>query len=299
MYKFSFVILHYETINDTIECINSILNNIEYIEYEIIVVDNASKNKSGIQLKELYKGNSKIHVLINLENIGFAKGNNIGYKFAKDELRSSFIALINNDTLIKQKDFIDIVIKKYKETKFDLLGPDILSINEDYHQNPKPLSIRNKMVLKRLILHHIFLLLLNYILIDQKAEQIKKYFVKKPLIKNITNKDYDHTRDLYNVKLSGCCLIFSPKFIADYDGLYDKTFLYSEEEILFYQMKRDNRKTLYSPDIKIIHKEDATLNSLFTQTYKRRRFYYKNYIRSGFAFLKLLNQDNIMESWDE
>lgn len=47
--KFSFVILHYlqKSVEDTIECIESILNNIDYNDYNIVVVDNGSKDRSG------------------------------------------------------------------------------------------------------------------------------------------------------------------------------------------------------------------------------------------------------------
>ena len=83
MYTFSFVILHYISITDTIECIESILKNINYLKYYIIVVDNGSKNNSGNILKEKYKNNSNVKVILNENNLGFARGNNVGYKLAK------------------------------------------------------------------------------------------------------------------------------------------------------------------------------------------------------------------------
>lgn len=44
--------------------------------------------------------------------------------------------MINNDTLIKQKDFIDILIGKYKVSKYGVLGPDVISLIDNGHQNP-------------------------------------------------------------------------------------------------------------------------------------------------------------------
>lgn len=299
MYKFSFVILHYKTFKDTIECVNSILNSIKQNEFNIIIVDNASHNGSVNKLKEIYSEKSNIYILQNADNLGFAKGNNVGFRFAKYTLKSDFIALINNDTIITQPDFIERIYEKYKSEKFDLIGPDVLSLNSNVHQSPKPLSIRNKKVLKKLIIHHLILLFLNYLFIDEIIEKLKKALHKKSLIQNIQKKEFNFNLEMQNVKLSGCCLIFSPLFIEQYDGLFDKTFLYSEEEILFYMMRRDKKKTIYFPEIKIYHKEDATLNSIFKSNLKRRRFYYKNYIKSGVAFLQLINHDNILESWDD
>ena len=127
MNKICFVILHYIVIDDTIECIESIFNNIKYENYNIVVVDNKSPNSSGKILKDKYKKNDRVTVILNNENSGFAKGNNIGYKYAKAILKAQFIILINNDTIIKQNDFIDKIINTYEETKFYVLSPNIIS----------------------------------------------------------------------------------------------------------------------------------------------------------------------------
>ena len=80
-----FVILHYQTVSETTQCVSSIINNIEYDNKHIIIVDNSSPNKSGTYLKEYYKYDKNIEVIINKENLGFAKGNNIGYAYARNE----------------------------------------------------------------------------------------------------------------------------------------------------------------------------------------------------------------------
>ncbi|UXD44446.1 glycosyltransferase [Enterococcus faecium] len=79
-----FEVLHYETINETIQCVESILSNV--INPVIVVVDNASSNNSGNELIEKFKSYDNVFVLINEKNLGFAKGNNIGYKFCEKNL---------------------------------------------------------------------------------------------------------------------------------------------------------------------------------------------------------------------
>ena len=125
--KFTFVILHYLTTEDTVECIDSIIKNIKYDNYNIIVVDNGSYNNSGEKLKRIYESNKSIKIILNKNNLGFAKGNNLGFNYAKYELNSDFVALINNDTIINQYDFITNIIKSYNKYNFDILGPDIRS----------------------------------------------------------------------------------------------------------------------------------------------------------------------------
>ena len=179
MYKFTFVILHYLTEKDTIACIDSIINNIEYENYAIVVVDNGSVNQSGEMLLKYYSKNKKIKIIINHENLGFAKGHNIGFKYAKHTLKSDFIALLNNDTFVKQSNFIQRIIEKFGTTPFHILGPDIISTKDGRHQNPCPKTLQNMYNLKRHILNNRILLVLNYIFIDKFFEKIKKSLFKK------------------------------------------------------------------------------------------------------------------------
>lgn len=67
MKKIVFVILHYQTIKDTEECINSILQNINYGNFEIVIVDNFSTDGSGQVLKDKYNNLSNMHVILNNE----------------------------------------------------------------------------------------------------------------------------------------------------------------------------------------------------------------------------------------
>lgn len=78
MSKFSFVILHYNTIEDTRACVSSIENKCKNSEYHIYVVDNTSPNKSGGELAKTFSQKDKITVILSEENLGFAKGNNLG-----------------------------------------------------------------------------------------------------------------------------------------------------------------------------------------------------------------------------
>ena len=72
MPKVVFVILHYLTTVDTLECIKSIKKNIKYKNYEIVIVDNASNNGSYITLEKEFKDDGKIHLIKNDKNLGFA-----------------------------------------------------------------------------------------------------------------------------------------------------------------------------------------------------------------------------------
>ena len=122
-----FVILHYQALKETLDCVRSIKNNIAK-DYKIIIVDNLSPNNSGEQLKKQFSQDNRIVVILNRENCGFAKGNNIGYQEAK-RYDPDYIVVLNSDTVLLQSNFLVLVEEAYKKYKFDVLGPDIYSTN--------------------------------------------------------------------------------------------------------------------------------------------------------------------------
>lgn len=288
--KFSFVILHYLTYEDTDECIESILNNIDYPDYDIVLVDNASTNDSLQKLEKKYGNHEKVYFVKNDANLGFAKGNNSGYKFAKDELNSDFVVMINNDTIIEQRDFLSVILEKYKQTNFDILGPDIVSTQDGLHQNPN----RNrgfteeevKTEMKKLQTK----LMLNYLGLEDLILKLYRTVRKNPTPIAV-NKNWEEEQE--NVVLHGSALIFSPNYVKKYNGLYSKTFLYMEEDILYYIAQKENLKILYTPAVRIYHKEDSSTNAVYQKETKKRRFVYKHVIASSKEFLRLRQDDTI------
>lgn len=95
MIKVIFVILNYKSFQDTIKVADEILS-MEQDSFHIVVVDNASPNKSFASLYDYYKGNNKVDVISSGENGGYAKGNNYGLRYAK-RYNPEFACVINND----------------------------------------------------------------------------------------------------------------------------------------------------------------------------------------------------------
>lgn len=98
----SIIIVNYNTKELTKNCIDSILEKTHGIEYEIILIDNASSDGS----KDFFSQNKDIHFIPNQKNIGFGRANNIGIKVAKGK----YIFLLNSDTYLLNnaiKEFFD------------------------------------------------------------------------------------------------------------------------------------------------------------------------------------------------
>lgn len=253
--------------SETQDCINSILTSQKNIEYNIVVIDNGSSNDSFKNLK-LKNTISNIIFLDNSINLGFAKANNKAFVYAKYNLKSSFIIMINNDTTITDTNFLNNVIKKYEDYDYYVLGPDILTI-DGYHQNPIPEpSWNNKnintFILKRYL--NIFLGKLGIVKnndIEGKATETE--------LAELTKKQ----TDLMDVPLHGACLIFSPNFIDNFDGLYPNTFLYMEEDFLRLYSKYFNFLMMFSSDLMINHKERISSKSIAKN--KREVFINRNH----------------------
>ena len=91
------ILVNYNGYDDTVECIKSIENS-DYDNYKIILVDNGSKDKNKI-LNDNYINNAA-DVIISEENLGFSGGNNLGIKYAQEKYDPEYYLLLNNDTVI-------------------------------------------------------------------------------------------------------------------------------------------------------------------------------------------------------
>ena len=251
----SFIILHYKNINDTIDCIKSINNIKSSKKKSIVIVDNNTLCEKEIDYLKQYTKD----IIINDKNLGFAKGNNIGCKYAIKKYKPDFLCVINNDTLITQKNFIDEIYSCYEKTNFDMMGPEIITDNGDSvnpfyaYENIDEINSKIKyhkkliMIYKSKILRN---LLNSYI-------KIKRIFIKPKKLEN-------GNVSLYNVALHGCAIIFSKKYYEKYNDIfYNGTFLYHEEEFLNYRKNRDKLITFYDKNLKIYHKEGSSLNESF------------------------------------
>jgi hypothetical protein len=76
----------------TSDCIDSIFAKTKGIDFEVILVDNASSDGS----KEVFEKDCRVKYVHSNKNLGFGKANNLGYK----EATGKYIFLLNSDTLL-------------------------------------------------------------------------------------------------------------------------------------------------------------------------------------------------------
>lgn len=282
-----FVILHYMAIEETKTSVEYIQKNIDTEEYRIVIVDNASPDTSGDQLMDIYQDNEAVKVLKSEQNIGFARGNNLGFRYAKKEWDPRYIVLMNNDVFLLENEFISKLDIEYQKSSFDVLGPMIMTGDGRCDINPQEPLFKSIDALK------------NSIKKNEKDLRRYKYryanmFYKAVRIKNVLfpiSKDRQIKSGFLNraedVKLHGCFLVFSSNYIAAYDGLDESTFLYWEEEFLYKHMQHDGKKMVYDPQIKVYHMEDASTDASMKNSRKKMMFIRTEYIKSLKALLNL------------
>lgn len=98
------IIVNYNTLELTNACVDSIAEKTSGINYEIILVDNASTDGS----KEFFENDARIKYIYSTENLGFGRANNLGYK----QSTGKYIFLLNSDTLLLNnaiKEFYDMM----------------------------------------------------------------------------------------------------------------------------------------------------------------------------------------------
>lgn len=283
MKKIAIVVLHYETIEDTQKCLDSLQKYLNDECVQVVVVDNGSVKGKLDTLENSYK-HPQIHFLYTGSNLGFARGNNVGYRYAKYQLGADMIVLANSDLVFEQEEFLQGLRAHYEKTNFDVAGPKIISLQDGKNQNPVKVQYGGKQdVLKRLIKYDILYLTsifgLDTLLKSRFAKAIDEFEPK-------AGEDY---------QLHGACLILANDYIARYDGLYDETFMYGEENILKYITRHTHLKMCYFSDIFVYHKEGSSTQAIWGKGKAGRQFYYKWNIDSCRILLRLMHDDCLLE----
>jgi GT2 family glycosyltransferase len=109
----SIVLLCFNHLEYTKQCIESILKNTTNKNYELIIVNNGSTDGTNKYLNDIENRNTNVKVIHNIFNLGFSKGMNMGVKYSIGK----YLILLNNDTIVN--------------TNWDTPLIDILKNNKD------------------------------------------------------------------------------------------------------------------------------------------------------------------------
>lgn len=230
MKKIVVVILNFINYEETFGCVDSVLLQ-KYSNFEIVIVDNGSANKSYEKLKDKYKKNKSVHILRANKNYGFAKGNNIGITYARKNLSADFVLLMNSDIRLIDTDYIFALSSRYRQN-IAILGSRIIqrdgSIQRKYFEFVR---------FPETLFYYLQLIgdYFNFYLLSEKMEKILLKYKRIEI-------------------LHGSCFMLTPSFFKYYKFLYPKTFLYCEEILLYIMCRNVDLEEKKVESIFVIHK---------------------------------------------
>jgi GT2 family glycosyltransferase/glycosyltransferase involved in cell wall biosynthesis len=114
----SIIVVAYNNLALTRLCIESILRHTQYLNYELIVVDNNSSDATQGYLRYLAAEHAHIHIILNSENEGFARANNQGVALSTGQ----YLVLLNNDTVVPPG-WLSRLLRHLSDPRVGMVGP--------------------------------------------------------------------------------------------------------------------------------------------------------------------------------
>jgi len=215
------IVLNYNNYIDTKQCIESLEQSLYPIE-KIILIDNGSKNGSIERLQNDYLQNNKVYIIRNEDNLGFARGVNVGIQFALD-LGAELFFLLNNDAIIDKECIKNLCAAIAEDERIGIAGPRIF-----YYNDP------------------------------EKIWQGGGYFsfIKAGIINPEKNKLISHCSGKIRevTFLTGCAMLVRRE-VFERIGLFDEDFFFYGEDVDFcLRARRAGFKLMYVPAAKVWHK---------------------------------------------
>ena len=210
-----------------IDCLHS-LDKVTYSNVNIVLIDNGSTDGSVNLIKKEFPN---IEIIQLKENLGYAGGNNYGFKNV--EIQSEYSIFINNDTLVSTN-FINPLIEPLKnDTSIIQTAPKIF-----YADDPNLLWFAGGYI--------------NLFFGWIRHRGIRK--IDKGQYNNSTLIDY----------ATGCCICMRTKDFKLFK-MFDESFsMYGEDVDLSIRVRKAGGKIMYIPESNIWHKVSASIGGQFS-----------------------------------
>lgn len=258
--KVLIIILNYRTANLTIDLIDS-LSDLEYSNFQIMVIDNNSPDDSVKIIKEDAQKKGYLFYA-NTNNSGYAAGNNIGIRYGiKNGYKYSWI--LNSDVIILDKGVLrSLVDSAESDEHIGGVGPKIIT---------------TKNIPCAPYCHRLTLWNMTFGIFFDKKYRARYINISRPVY-----------------RVYGCCMLLKNSVMQVIDGMDESTFLYNEENILAERMLKNNYFFFYNAEVSIKHNHGASQRGMSTEQKKRIRLIRQ---RSSEIYLKKYRHFNSFEIW--
>lgn len=127
------IIVHYNTVEETTRCIESVLKAKHAgFDHTIMVIDNGSKEIFTLPTK--WRNLAQLELVRSDANLGFAGGNNLAVKHAISKYNTDFVLLLNSDATIDSRTLEKMVATAKQHPEVGLINPKIyFTAKHEYH----------------------------------------------------------------------------------------------------------------------------------------------------------------------
>lgn len=264
--ELSIIIVNYNSTEYTVNAVHSILENLKGLDYEIIVVDNDSKDFDDTRLQQL---EAAVTVIRNKNNVGFAGANNLGIARAIGD----HVLLLNADTKV-MGDALQNSVQWLKQNQdVGVIGARLLNHDGTYQQSAFPFPTLREQVF--------------HILRLGKLRSANLFGLSK--YRHLANARHPTPVDW----VSGAFLLFrkSDLDLFPQQKLHDNYFMYCEDIHWCYHFQKHlHKQVIFLPTAEVIHYGGQSLPT--SKSEKRLKFYFPNlhlFLKSekGWVYAKL------------
>ncbi len=122
LYRLSVIIINYNTAELTINCLESLIPQLDGIRSKVIVIDNASTDSSAKKISTWIHDESHTQIVSLVKsptNLGFSGGNNLGIEYCS----ASYYLLLNSDTIVRDNAISILLSVGDNDTGAGLVSP--------------------------------------------------------------------------------------------------------------------------------------------------------------------------------
>ena len=250
----SVIIVNYNSIDVIIDCIHSVLHKTMDLDYEVVIIDNASLDTSADMIESHFR--DKVRLIRSDTNLGFGKANNLGAGYAEGK----YLFLLNPDTVLinnaikELHDFME-THPKAGVAGGNLFGVDQVSAAPSFCRHYSSVDSERK----------------NsswYKILSDKMKQ-KKQYLGRPF-ENEFNYSEDYEEVAY---VFGADMMIPRKLFEEMNGFDKDFFMYAEESELQWRIQKAGYKIYNVPSAKIVHLEGMSIkkqNEFSEQQFKWR-----------------------------
>ncbi len=225
--KLSVILVNWNTCDLTRDALVSIYKETGAVDFEIIVVDNNSRDGSAEMIKKEFP---QVVLIANKDNLGFGKANNQALKIAQGD----YLMFLNTDVIVLEGAINKLVNYLDEHTEVMMVGPRLLNKDLTFQHAcrrnlPNPVNS----------FFHLF--------------GLTKLFKNNKAVNEYKQYNLDPEVTGPAQALSGAAMMFRRQVYTDIGGLDERFFMYGEDLDFCGRVLEKGWKTVYVSDAKIIH----------------------------------------------